>query len=146
MSGDGWDDLLTEAADRLSSGSGHGELGERYELGAGEAFRGRWRGEGVMQTADGERRVFHVWDAAGGRRFLYAHARLAAEVDEGQPAIGDRVLVLRGEDESFTTKAGEERTVFPYALAVRPCDDPLPSELAAAPAPSEAPSHGDIPF
>jgi hypothetical protein len=146
MSGDGWDDLLTEAAERLSRGSGHGEFGEWYELGAGEAFRGRWRGEGLMQTTDGERRVFHVWDVNGDRRFLYAHARLAAEVNEQQPAIGDRVLVLRGEDERYTTKAGEERAVFPYAVAVRPCDDPLPSELSVAPAPAEMPYEADIPF
>jgi hypothetical protein len=125
-----FDELLREARERLAADTGRGDLGEGMTPEAGSAFRGRWRGESVMQTQAGERQVFLVWDEDCRPGFLYAHARLVAEVDEQRPSIGDRVLVLRGDDESFVANTGDERTIFPYALVVRPCVEPLPDRLS----------------
>src|SRR5262245_15405443 len=127
--GTGWGDLLAEAQSRLEgldSGAGGGLLGEAVVLGEYEHFQGRWRGEGTMQTRDGARNVYLVWHTDGSPAFLYQHARLAAEIDEVLPSVGDTIVVLRGQDVTWETRDGEQRTVFAYSVVSRPCDDPLP--------------------
>jgi hypothetical protein len=135
-SGDDWDELLAEAQSALDKqGTASDELGEDLTPEPGQHVAGRWRGVGSMQTKRGLVDVYLVWDKDGGRGFLYQHARLRQEVEEQQPQLGDRVLVLRGQTETFE-KDGQERTIYPYVLRRQPCDEPLPDESGKA----------DIPF
>jgi hypothetical protein len=132
-------DLLEEARKRLEELEeiGNDELGERIELDPGEYFRGRWRAdELVMRTKEGDEfPVYGLWDANGKPRFHYRNAALVAEIDAAKPAIGDEIVLVRGEDRSFETKGGELRTMHRYAVSTKPCDDPLPAEAASAAAP-----------
>lgn len=146
MSGDGWDELLAEAQQRLveqqeQERTGNAELGDEMTPAEEAHFAGRWRGVGRMLTKHGERDVFLVWDNDGKPGFLYRHARLMLEVDAERPEVGDEVLVLRGPTEFFE-KDGERREVFPYVLRKRACSDPLPGE----PVNAGQPDGDDIPF
>jgi hypothetical protein len=72
---------------------------------------------------------------------LYRHTRLVQEVDAEKPKVGDRVLVLRGETETFE-KDGQQRTIYPYVLRRQQCDDPLPDQTTVAGGGAD----DDIPF
>jgi hypothetical protein len=150
--GDRWDELLAEAharLDELSNGAEGRELGDAIVLDVGEHWRGRWHGEGTLPTREGPRSVYLVWNVDGSPGFFFQHSRLVQEVEEARPAIGDDVLVLRGEDVAWVTKEGDERTMFAYSVVVRRSDDPLPGAGAATAAPQ--PTGGgalddDVPF
>jgi hypothetical protein len=143
---DTFEELLAAArkslAEQQDGAGGNDELGEDQTPDENGYFAGRWRGEGQMTTRRGDAvRVFLVWDRAGAPGFLYAHARLVAEVDAERPQVGDDVVVLRGEDEHFE-KDGQQRTIFPYVLRKQACGDPLPGP----PAEAGGGADDDIPF
>jgi hypothetical protein len=128
MPADGWDDLLNEAREALrrqEDESPNGELGDLMTPEPLAYFTGRVRGTGVMQTRDGTRGVYLVWDEADKPGFLYQHAKLVAQWEEVDPEIGDEILVLRGATVEFE-KSGEPRETFPYVVRKRPCSRPLP--------------------
>jgi hypothetical protein len=130
MSGrDDWDGLLDEARQALreQEENPNSDLGDEMTPASGDALMGRWRGDGQMQTKRGLVDVYLVWDRDGDPGFLYQHTRLVQEVDAEQPQVGDQVLILRGEAETYEQN-GEEREVYPYVLRKRPCSDPLPGQ------------------
>jgi hypothetical protein len=147
MSGDSFDELLREAEEALRERQEHEPnvgIGDDMSPGAGEHLRARWRGDGEMATKErGVIPVYLVWDVDGRPGFVYQHSQLVQEVEAERPQVGDEVVIVRGEDRHFTTKGGEERTVFPYVLKRRECADPLPGATAELP---EAASDEDIPF
>jgi hypothetical protein len=144
----GPDDLLEQAQARLQEleeADNGDELGDRIELAPGEHFRGRWRGEAVMRTKDGDSfPVFALWDADGKPRFHYKNAALVPEVDESRPEIGDEIVVVRGEDREFEAQ-GEQRRMHRYAVRTRASSESLPGQ-AAAPAQGELGEDEEIPF
>jgi hypothetical protein len=127
------DELLEQAQARLrelEEQDDGDELGDRVELAPSEHFRGRWRGEAVMRTKEGDTfPVFALWDADGKPRFHYKNAALLVEVDESRPGIGDEIVIVRGEDREYEAQ-GEE---------------PLPGQ-AAPPAQGELGQDEEIPF
>jgi hypothetical protein len=133
MSGhNGWDELLNEAQERMreqEDENPNSELGDEMTPAPEAHFAGRWRGDGKMQTKQGTRDVFLVWDRNDEPGFLYAHSGLVDEVTTEKPDIGDRVLVLRGPTRTWE-KDGEEREYFPYVLRKQVCPDPLPGQPA----------------
>jgi hypothetical protein len=138
------EDLLEQAQARLQEleqlGDG-GDLGDRVELEPGEHFAGRFRGEATMHTKDGDSfPVIALWDAAGSFRFHYRNAALVEELVECDPAVGDELVIVRGEDYAFEVD-GEPRTKHPYAVRTRASSDPLPGG-------GEAPADDDdeVPF
>jgi len=129
--GGDWDELLTEANERLAEQEGddpNAELGDEMTPEPGTAFKGRWRSsEGKMQTKGrGVVDVYLVWDTDDQPGFLYQHSRLVQEVEAEQPESGDWVLILRGATQQYE-KDGEERQIYPYVLRKRACSNPLPS-------------------
>jgi hypothetical protein len=141
MSG-AFDDLVKEARERLAEleEQEEDELGERVTLDVDEVFTGRWRGEGVMRTKEGEADVYLLWDGNGAPRFHYRATRLVWEVEEGQPQVGDAVVIVRGKDIPATS--ADRNPTQRFALKVRPCSDPLPGQARG-----ELPeSEDDIPF
>jgi hypothetical protein len=139
MSG-GWEELLAEAAERLSEQEERdiGEAGDQIEFSDDSPhFMGRWRGIGQLETKRGPVDVYLLWDTIGERRFAFQHSQLVREIEEADPKIGDEVLILRGAPRSFE-KDGEQRTVYPYAVRSRPCFEPLPG--------GGVPGDDDIPF
>lgn len=144
------DDLLQEAKERLQQQEDEDQvgddLGDQIELGVGEHFHGRWRGDdGTMQTRDGAVSVYLLWDQDGGRHFHYKNARLVQEIDDLRPTVGDEVLILRGPDVEFTAKGGETRTMYRFAVRARPCPDPLPAGRPTSAVASGSPDD-DFPF
>lgn len=141
-----WDELLAEARQALSAQHDmNSDLGDDMTPAPEASFMGRWRNDALkMTTSRGVVDVYGVWDRDGKPGFLYRHTRLVDEVDAQKPQIGDQVLVLRGADEEYE-KAGETRTVYPYVLRKRACDDPLPDQPALG-AGSGAAADEDIPF
>jgi hypothetical protein len=142
------DDLLEDARARLheleEADDGH-ELGDRIALAPGEHFGGRWRGEAVMRTKEGDTfPVFALWDADGRPRFHYKNAALVIEVDESRPEVGDEIVIVRGEDREFEAQ-GEQRRMHRYAVRAKPSSEPLPGQ-AAAPAQGELGQDEEIPF
>jgi hypothetical protein len=127
------DELLEQARARLREleelSDEAGELGERVALLPGDHFRGRWRSDGLeMRTKEGETLlVYGLWDEGGKRRFHYQNAALIVEVEAARPAVGDEVVIVRGEDRSFETQ-DELRTMHRYAVSSKPCPEPLPEE------------------
>jgi hypothetical protein len=141
------DDLLNEARRRLEEleeveGD---ELGDRVELQPGEHFAGRYRGPVTMMTKDGDSvPVVGLWGEDGRVRFHYKNASLVSELDEVMPDIGDKIVIVRGEDREYET-GGELRRMHRYSVAKGRCSDPLPG--------ARAPSQGaaviddaDLPF
>jgi hypothetical protein len=123
------EDLLAQAQARLQEleqlGDG-GDLGDRVELESGEHFAGRFRGEATMHAKDGDSfPVIALWDEDGGLRFHYRNAALVEELLECDPAIGDELVIVRGQDYAFEVN-GEPRTKHRYAVRIRPSPDPLP--------------------
>jgi hypothetical protein len=138
----GFDDLLAEARQRLEAASEGDELGERVELRPGEHFHGRWRERVSMHTRDGDTiEVLGLWDDDGKARFHYENAALLEELADGEPGIGDEVVIIRGEDYSFEV-AGETRTKYRYAIRWRPGSAPLPTTARE----NEASWDDDVPF
>jgi hypothetical protein len=135
------DDLLQQARTRLQEleEQAGDELGDRVELAVGEHFRGRYRGSLQMRNREGD--VFAVlglWGEDGRARFHYMNAALRLEMDTLAPLeVGAEVVLVRGEDKTFE-KDGQMRTMHRYALAARPCSDPLPG--------SASQDDDDIPF
>jgi hypothetical protein len=144
-----WDELLGEARAALQEqGEVNSELGDDMTPEPEQHVAGRWRGIGQMQTKRGLVDVYLLWHRDNDRHgFLYQHARLVAEVEAEKPQVGDRVLVLRGPDESFE-KDGETRTIYPYVLRRQECDEPLPDAGVSAQLGSggEPAADSDIPF
>jgi hypothetical protein len=125
---EGWDELLDQARAALDEqGAANKELGDDMTPEPGEHVTGRWRGVGQMQTKRGPVDVYLLWARDNSRGFVYQHARLVQEVDTEQPRVGDRVLILRGESETFE-KDGQERTIYPYVLRRQEYDEPLPEQ------------------
>jgi hypothetical protein len=145
---DVFDDLVKEARERLVELEERedDELGERVTLLVDEVFTGRWRGEGVMRTKEGDTiDVYLLWDANEAPRFHYKSTRLVWEVEEAKPQIGDAVVVVRGKDIPATS--ADRNPTQRFALKVRPCSDPLPGQAPQAELPKgEGKSGDDIPF
>lgn len=117
---------LRELEEQADTGD---ELGERITLEPGEHFLGRYRGEAEMRTRDGETiTVFAFWDSNGGKRFHYQNAALVHEIDAAKPAIGDDVVLVRGEDREFEVQ-GEQRTMHRFAVRSRPNPNPPPGKV-----------------
>jgi hypothetical protein len=137
------EDLLMQAQARLRELEGlgdGGDLGDRVELEPGEHFAGRFRGEATMHTKDGDSfPVIALWDAAGNLRFHYRNAALVEELVECDPAIGDELAIVRGEDYAFEVN-GDPRTKHRYAVRTRPSANPLPGGG------EEPPGEDDVPF
>jgi len=142
------DDLLEQAQARLQEleeQDDGDELGDRIELAPGEYFRGRWRGEAVMRTKEGDTfPVFALWDFDGKPRFHYKNAALVLEVDESRPGVGDEIVIVRGEDREYETQ-GEQRRMHRYAVRTKSSSEQLPGQ-AAAPAQGELGDDEGIPF
>jgi hypothetical protein len=124
------DELLEQARARLreleEQADAGGELGERITLEAGAHFLGRFRGEVEMRTRNGETiTVFAFWDGNGGKRFHYQNAALGHEFDAAKPAVGDDIVIVRGEDREFEVQ-GEQRTMHRFAVRSKPNPAPLP--------------------
>jgi hypothetical protein len=144
MSADGWDELLADARKALQEQEEiNSELGDDMTPAPETHFMGRWRGITVMQTKRGPRDVYGVWDRDGKAGFIYQHARLVQEVDAEQPQVGDRVLILRGADETYE-KDGQQQTAFAYVLRRQECSDPLPETAQLED--GTADSDPDVPF
>jgi hypothetical protein len=126
-----YDDLLGEAQARLreQEENSNEELGERVALERGEHFLGRWRGEITMHTKDGDSfPVYGLWDSEGQPRFHYRNAALADEIAECNPAIGDVIVIVRGEEDYEFEFEGESRTKHRYAVRTRSSSEPLPGK------------------
>jgi hypothetical protein len=117
-----------ELAEEFEIPDSWGELLEIDELGE---FFGRFRGRDVDRRWDPAREVFLFVDEQRAPCWMRWYYRLDQELAE--VAVGDLVAIYRGADESFTTKGGEERTAYTFAVVSEPSPDPLPEEGDAAP-------------
>jgi hypothetical protein len=143
MSGGGWDGLVAEAKARLTEQEAEeseagAELGESVDLEVDEAFTGRYRGRGKAFTKRGDVDVHLVWNTDNERRFFWPKTRLEQGFEEESPGVGDRVVVVRGQD--IPTSNPEHSPTQRYVVRAERCDDPLPEKPAATVA------HDDIPF
>jgi hypothetical protein len=142
------DDLLEEARARLRELEelGGDELGDRVELEPGDHFAGRYRGELTMRTKDGDQvAVVGLWGADARSRFMYRPTMLAAELEETRPNVGDRIVIVRGDDRVWETADGEARRMHRYSVAVRPSTEPLRGAVTP-PTPGELADDDGIPF
>jgi hypothetical protein len=130
------DEMLLAAKQRVA------ELGEGFEIPPhwgelleldedGGEFFGRYLGKDVDKSKDPAREVFLFLDEDGERCWSRYYFRLGQEMAE--VGIGDLVAIYRGADEAFTTKSGEERTAYTFAVVSRPCADPLPDDEPTEP-------------
>jgi hypothetical protein len=123
------DELLTEARLRLQDlekqqQDDEVDWGERVELKPGDSFVGRWKGEAEGRNKDGGTfTVYLFWDRDGKRRSMFQTTRLAWEIRDLGPAVGDEVAVVRGTD--LPAQSGKN-PMQRYAVRARPCSDPLP--------------------
>lgn len=134
MSGDGWQELLAEAKDRLAAQEiedqeASAELGEVVELDEQEAFTGRFRGFGQTHTKRGVVDVVLLWNDTSAKRFMWPKTRLQWELDELRPNVGDEIAIVRGAD--IPNSDPDRSPMQRFAVRVRPCDEPLPGENAA---------------
>lgn len=123
-----------------------GELDEGFEMPAhwgelleleedGGEFFGRYLGKDVDKSKDPAREVFLFVDEDSVRRWSRYYFRLGQEMAD--VGIGDLVAIYRGEDVPFTTKSGEERTTYTFAVVSEPCPDPLPEDEPVAQSPGD---------
>jgi hypothetical protein len=144
------DDLLEQARARLreleEQADTGDELGERITLEPGQHFLGRYRGEVEMRTRDGETiAVLGFWDQEGRKRFHYKTAGLVMEFDADPVAIGDDVVLVRGEDREFEAQ-GELRTMHRFAVRSKSSPDPLPGDAAESPSSGQLADDEEFPF
>jgi hypothetical protein len=134
------DEMLQAAKQRA------GELDEGFEIPAhwgelleldedGGEFFGRYLGKDVDKSKDPPREVFLFLDENGERCWSRYYFRLGQEMAD--VGIGDLVAIYRGADVPFTTKSGEERTTYRFAVVSQPCADPLPGDDPAEQSPED---------
>lgn len=116
--------MLAEAEEASAGESRPERFGYQIELAEGEHFPGRYREEDVDPAFD--RIVYLLLDEAGEPCFIRSRTVLEREFEKKRPAVGDRLVIARGEDGE-----GQRGTFHRYGLAVRPCSDPMPTEGAA---------------
>jgi hypothetical protein len=100
--------------------------GALIEIDEDGEFFGRYRGRDTDKRWEPARQVFLFVDEHVAPCWMRWYSRLDQEMS--QVTIGSYVAIYRSEDESFTTKGGEERTVYTFAVVSEPCSDPLPDE------------------
>jgi hypothetical protein len=108
-----------------------------------------------LQTKErGAVTIYLLWDGdeGGRRRFMWQRKALVDEMGAAGVAVGDELLILRGEDDEWVDQDGETKPKYRFAVRARPCGDPLPGSEAtpAEPVQDAAPAAGavddDIPF
>jgi hypothetical protein len=120
------DALIRRAQARASASATPDEWGYRVQLGVGDSFTGRYRGETSDQASD-DRRVFLLWDDDGDPCWSRSYASLGREMERARPTIGDSIAIVRGED--YPTGYGNPGQS--YGLEVESCADLLPETEAA---------------
>jgi hypothetical protein len=123
MSGGDWDELLDEAREAAESGGVPASAGELIEIGPGEAFTGRHRGQ---EPEWGKSGAYLAWDDDDEPRFLWGCYSLDREFKREQPAVGARIAIWRGPNYKSRYDDEGEATGLRYGLACEPCPDPLP--------------------
>lgn len=121
-------DQLTAAVDEKLDASTPPEWGDELELVEGEKFYGRFIELAIDPVT--ERPVVRALAREGSNWngppvFIRMRTVLQSELDRVRPQHGDYLVVGRGDD-----REGKANAYHVYAVAVAPCPDPMPENVA----------------
>ncbi len=120
-------DLLARAQERAESKPIPAEWGSyRIQLDPQDSFIGRWRGRATDEAND--RPIYLLWDENDQPCWVRAYTALTRELDRAAPAVGDRVVIYRGED--YPTQYGNPGQS--YGVETQANAEPVPGDVPAA--------------
>jgi hypothetical protein len=138
----GRDDLRRRAQEAAQGTTVPEEWGTAVSLEEDDEFVGRYRGRDTDQRGNA---IYLFWDEDGEPRFFWHAYRLEQGMESEKPAVGDTVLVFRGENYKTRFDEPGEASGIAYGVAVERNEAPLPEGATSEPSPAAEDDDG-IPF